>query len=132
MLKRFTLPGDELESAVLATLWEGGTFSIRGLHDRIGEPRGVVYTTIAKVVDRLRAKRLIQRERSGKTFVYRARIAREDVERALAQKAVNRLLGSTPRAAAAALVDAIDAINPALIDELERAVAARRRSKDGT
>lgn len=132
MYKRFTLPGDELESAVLAALWEGSTFSIRELHDHIGEPRGVVYTTIAKVVDRLRAKGLIQRERSGKTFVYRARIAREDVERALARKAVNRLLGSTPRAAAAALVDAIDAVDPQLLDELERAVAARRRPKHGT
>jgi hypothetical protein len=32
----------------------------------------------------------------------------------------------------AALVDAVDAVDPKLLDELERIVLARRRSKDGT
>jgi predicted transcriptional regulator len=90
-----------------------------------------VYTTIAKVIDRLRGKGLIQRERHGKAFVYRARIAQETVERARAKAAVSRLLGPAPRAAVAALVDAVDAVDPKLLDELERAVAARRRSKRG-
>jgi hypothetical protein len=31
----------------------------------------------------------------------------------------------------AALVDAVDAVDPKLLDELERAVAARRRLKRG-
>jgi BlaI family transcriptional regulator, penicillinase repressor len=44
---------------------------------------------------------------------------------------VSRLLGPAPRAAMAALVDAVDAVNPQLLDELERAVAAHRRSKRG-
>jgi predicted transcriptional regulator len=90
-----------------------------------------VYTTIAKVIDRLRGKGLIQRERNGKAFVYRARIAPEEVERARAQDAISRLLGPTPRAAVAALVDAVDAVDPKLLDELERAVTAHRRSKRG-
>jgi hypothetical protein len=54
------------------------------------------------------------------------------VESARAKQAVSRLLGATPRAAVAALVDAVDAFDPQLLDELERAVNARRRSKRGT
>jgi len=84
------------------------------------------------VIDRLHGKGLIQRERHGKAFRYRAKVAREDVERARAQVAVSRLLGPAPRAAVAALVDAVDAVDPKLLDELERAVAARRRAKRGT
>lgn len=128
---RFRLPADDLEYAVLAELWKLGTASVRDLHERVGIPQHLVYTTTAKVVDRLREKGLIQRQRKGNAFLYRPRAAREEVERARARSAVARLLGSTPRAAVAALVEAVDAVDPALLDELEQAVAARRRSKDG-
>lgn len=127
----YRLPADDLEYAVLAELWQLGAASVRELHDRLGVRQGLVYTTTAKVVDRLRDKGLIQRHRKGNAFVYRARVAREEVERARARNAVNRLLGATPRAAVAALVEAVDDVDPALLDELERAVQARRRAKDG-
>jgi predicted transcriptional regulator len=128
----FQLPADELEYEVLSKLWELGAASVRELHEHLGEPAGRVYTTIAKVIDRLRAKGLIQRQRRGKAFVYRPRVAQPDVENARARQAVSRLLGATPRAAVAALVDAVDAFDPQLLDELERAVNARRRAKRGT
>jgi predicted transcriptional regulator len=128
----FQLPSDELEYVVLTKLWDLGSASVRDVHGELERPGGLVYTTIAKVIDRLHGKGLIQRERHGKAFLYRARVAREDVERARAQIAVSRLLGPAPRAAVAALVDAVDAVDPKLLDELERAVAARRRAKRGT
>jgi predicted transcriptional regulator len=130
-MKSFVLPADELEYAVLTKLWELGAASVRDVHGQLDRPEALVYTTIAKVIDRLRDKGLIQRERHGRAFVYRARIARELVERARAQDAVSRLLGPAPHAAVAALVDAVDAVDPKLLDQLERAVAAHRRSKRG-
>lgn len=125
------LPGDELEYVVLTKLWELGTASVRDVHGQLSEADGLVYTTIAKVIDRLRGKGLIQRERHGKAFLYRARIDRQQVERARAQDAVSRLLGPAPHAAVAALVDAVDSVDPKLLDELERAVSAHRSSKRG-
>src|SRR2546428_2047871 len=56
-------PGGELEHAVLAALWELEGASAPELHARVGEPRGIVYTTTAKVLDRLHAKRLVRRVR---------------------------------------------------------------------
>lgn len=131
-MESFLLPSDDLEYAVLSKLWDLGSASVRDLHGQLDQPAGLVYTTIAKVIDRLRGKGLIQRERHGKAFVYRARIAREKVERARARDAMSRLLGPRPRLAVAALVDAVDGVDPRLLDELERAVAAHRRSKRGT
>jgi predicted transcriptional regulator len=131
-MKSFLLPADELEYAVLAKLWELGAASVRELHEQLGKPAGRVYTTTAKVIDRLRTKGLIQRQRRGNAFVYRPRVAQPEVESARAKQAVSRLLGATPRAAVAALVDAVDDLDPRLLDELERAVNARRRSKRGT
>lgn len=130
-MKSFRLPADDLEYTVLRQLWQLGAASVRDLHQRLGAPEGLVYTTTAKVVDRLREKGLIQRQRKGNAFLYRSRVAPEEVERARARNAVTRLLGSTPHAAVAALVEAVDAVDPALLEELERAVAVRRRAKRG-
>ncbi len=126
----FRLPSDELEYDVLAKLWELGTGSIRDLHDQLGQA-GLGYSTTAKVVERLRDKGLIERYLSGYLFIYRPRVARDEVESARARKAVSRLFGAAPHAAVAALVDAVDAVDPSLLDELERLIIARRRSKDG-
>ena len=130
-MAHFRLPSDELEYAVLAELWRLGTASVRELHESLGAPKGLVYTTTAKVVDRLREKDLIQRQRKGNAFLYRARVAPEAVERARARNTVARLLGSAPRAAIAALVEAVDSVDPELLEELEQAVAARRKAKHG-
>jgi predicted transcriptional regulator len=132
-MKKFRLPSDDLEYDILARLWEVGVGSVRELHEQLGERDGLVYTTTAKVVDRLREKGLIERQPRGRAFIYRPRVAREEVENARARKAVNRLFGAAPapHAAVAALVDAVDAVDPKLLDELERIVIARRRSKDG-
>ena len=131
-MKRLSLPGGDLEYAVLAKLWELGIASAREIHNQVGEPAGLVYTTTAKVLDRLHDKALVTRERRGKAFIYQARIARDVVERARARTTLSRLLGSRPHAAVATLVDAVESIDPKLLDELERAVAARRRSRRGT
>ena len=130
-MSSFRLPSDDLEYTVLSQLWELGSATVREMHILLGEPDGLVYTTTAKVIDRLHDKGLIQRERHGKAFVYRARVAREVVDQARARDTVGRLLGPRPHAAVAALVDAVGAVDPQLIDELERAVAVHRRSKHG-
>jgi len=133
-MSRFRLPSDDLEYDILSLLWKRGSGTVRELHDELGERQGLAYTTTAKVVDRLREKGLIERQQHGKTFIYQPRVAREEVESARAHKVVSRLFGGipAPHAAVAALVDAVDAVDPKLLDELERLVKARRRSKDGT
>jgi BlaI family transcriptional regulator, penicillinase repressor len=132
-VSKLRLPGGDLEYAVLVKLWELGTASARDIHDRVGEPVGLVYTTITKVLDRLHEKGLVSRKRRSKAFSYRAKIARDVVDQARARTALSRLLGSRPRAAVATLVAAVESIDPKLLDELERVVAARRRtSRHGT
>ena len=131
-MSKYRLPADDLEYSALSVLWELGTASVRALHERLGVPAGRVYTTTAKVVDRLREKGLITRERVAGGFVYRPAVDRLDIERARARQLVTRLLGSTPRAAVATLVDAVDEIDPVLLKELERAIRAKRSRKDGT
>jgi BlaI family transcriptional regulator, penicillinase repressor len=131
MKSQFRLPGGDLEYAVLAKLWELGSASARDIHTQVGEPQGLVYTTTAKVLDRLHAKRLVSRERKGLAFIYRPRVARTLVDNARARELLIRLFGPAPHSAAATLIDAVESLDPKLLDELAEAIAGRRRSKHG-
>jgi predicted transcriptional regulator len=127
--RQVPIPGGRLEYAVLATLWTAGRLTAREIHERVGGPLDLVYTTTTRVLDRLHAKGLVDRRRRDGVFVYKAAIARSDVERARISQTLGALFGAQPRPAMASLVDAIEALDPALLDELARTVAARRRSR---
>jgi BlaI family transcriptional regulator, penicillinase repressor len=131
MSKPVPLPGGDLEARVLETLWELDKATAREVHGRIGLPANLAYTTIATVLDRLHAKGLVRREREGKAFVYFPKVKKDVLDRARARDVINRLLGQDQKPAIAALVDAVESIDPELLDELARQVAARRRTRRG-
>jgi len=123
------LPGGRLEYAVLVAVWEGGSVTVRELHERVGEPLGLVYTTTARVLDRLHAKRLVERVKEGKVFRYRAGAARQEIERARLTRTLSSVLAEGPRPALATLVEVIEQIDPGLLDELSVTINALRRSR---
>ena len=130
-MPNYHLPAEDLEYAVLSLLWDLRAASVRELYERLGAPAGHVYTTTAKVVDRLREKGLIKRRREGNTFVYSPAVDRREVERVRARSLVGRFLGGAPHAAVAALVEAVDEFSPDLLEELERAIKTRRSPEHG-
>ena len=126
------LPGGDLEYAVWQSVCELGTASARDVLGQVGETDGLAYTTIATVLGRLHAKGLLARKRKQMAFVYSPRIARRVIELARVRESLQRLLRPARRPAVATLVEAIESLDPGLLDELERVVAARRRTRDGS
>ena len=126
------LPGGELEYAVLFSVYDLSIASVRDVHRRVGKIRGLAYTTIAKVLERLRIKALVGRERKGMTLVYYPLVDRKVIELARARMSLSKLLASDLRPAVATLVEAMDSLDAKLIDELERAVAAHRGKSNGS
>ena len=127
-----SVPGGTLEHAVLVALWNLGQASVRDVHARVGRPTRLAYTTIAKVLDRLYAKGLVSRKRSGRRFVYVPQGEREAVELARASRTLRQLLAPEPQPAIATLVEAMDDIDPELLDELARAIKAHRSGHRGS
>jgi predicted transcriptional regulator len=123
------LPGGTLEYGVLVALWTGGTLSAREVHERTGGPLGLVYTTTTKVLERLHVKGLVERRRRDGIFVYKTKVDRTEIDRARFSRSLTDLFGDKQRPAVAALVEAMESLDPSLVDELEAAVAARRRPR---
>lgn len=124
-------PGGDLELALLRALWKRGPASARDLHEILGPERGIVYTTVAKVLDRLHEKHLVARTRLGRAYVYEATASQSRIQRALAGDLVDRLLGGSPQPAMVALVDALADHDPGCLDELAALIEAKRGGGDG-
>ncbi len=131
VVEKMRLPGGELEYAVLYSVCDLNVASVRDVHKKVGNVRGLAYTTIAKVLERLHMKALVTRERKGTAFVYCPKVDRKVIELARARLSLSKLLTSDLAPAVATLVEAMESMDSTLIDELERAVAARRGKQNG-
>lgn len=125
------LPGGDLERALLTALWARREATARELYDDIGGPGRIVYTTVAKVLDRLVDKGMVRRRRSGRAYTYSAVARQEETQRAMARGLIEQLADGGPRPAIAALVGALEDVSPDLLDELAAELEARRRRRDG-
>src|SRR5262249_22822375 len=95
----------------------------------VGAPLGLVYTTTARVLDRLHAKQLVERVKEGKAFRYRASAPRHEIERARLTRTLSSVLAEGTRPALATLVEVIEEIDAGLLDELTLTIDALRRSR---
>ena len=127
------IPGGALEDAVLQWLWTHGPATVRQVHDAVGLPRGIAYTTVGRVLDRLADKGLLLRSRQGRRNRYATAWERRAVVQASIRSRLGELLRGDPAPAAAALLGAVGEIDAALLDELATLVEARRKGgTDGT
>src|SRR5215470_12534446 len=80
----------ELERGILAIAWEHGEISVRDACERLAS--AVAYTTVMTTMDRLFKKRLLERRKAGRAFLYSAAATRNEMEGAVATELVQSLL----------------------------------------
>jgi predicted transcriptional regulator len=112
----------QLERAVLQVLWDSpAPVSARdvltALTQRDTSQRELAVTTVLTVLDRLRRKGLVRRERDGRAHLYQASVSREDYVADLMLDA----LGQAPDRSAA-LTRFLGGVSPADTDHLRRAL----------
>ncbi|MGH9715885.1 MAG: BlaI/MecI/CopY family transcriptional regulator [Candidatus Acidiferrales bacterium] len=96
--RRSVLDLAPLELDCMNTLWPLGEATVREIRDRLAERRARAYTTIMTIMDRLARKGIVERHKSGRKYVYRARLSAEEARtHALAQVLENFFGGSKER-----------------------------------
>jgi BlaI family penicillinase repressor len=95
----------DFELDLMAHFWEHDQLSAPALFEELGESRGVTYSTIKTIVDRLEAKGAIKRVDSrGKTILYRAAVSRDRVRKPLVKTFLRRVFGDDLRPLFAQLI----------------------------
>src|SRR5215469_6877488 len=117
-----------LEAKLMDKLWQGGPGKVRDVMAQLDGPM-LAYTTVMTTLNRLCAKGLLEREKSGLAFVYKPACSRQQWDRASAEDSLAPYLNK-PRGRVelliSCLIEAAGAEDPAILDEMERKIQAKR------
>jgi predicted transcriptional regulator len=120
-----------LESRVLDALWTlNAPAAVRDLQPLF---TGTAYTTLMTTLDRLHRKGVLERDKVGRAFVYRHRWPRRDLIARMAGEQLGAIIAPDPalQPLVSFFVDAVTRRDAAVLGELERMIADRRRSGKG-
>jgi predicted transcriptional regulator len=118
-----------LEVQVLEAVWrEARSVTVRDIQPTFP---GCAYTTLMTTLDRLHKKGVLERTKVGRAFSYVHRFERPEVERRLAARSIEELLGAASGRRAlepllSCFVDAVGERDLLLLDDLERILKAKR------
>lgn len=112
----------DAEFDVLRALWDGGPGTVREVMQHLPERRrGVAYTTVQTLLNRLEQKDFVTSDKSDLAHVFRAKLTRERVRRARLKSLVGQLYDGAAGALALHLVKT-QKLSRAEIAELHRLV----------
>lgn len=115
----------ELESEVMSQLWEKPDVTAKEIHSRL-QNRNLALTTILTILERLRRKGLVDRERRGRSFVFQPAVGRGDFEAQVTRDVLQGLLKESSRPILNTFVDLV-ASDEALLDELELLIQEKKK-----
>jgi len=118
----------KLERQVLDETWRSGEVTVREVYTAFGE--NVAYTTLMTTLDRLYKKKLLQRRKDGRAFLYSPAVSRAEFEHGIREDVIDGLLGRGAEGVEpvlACIVDAVSERDRELLDELDRLIKQKRR-----
>jgi predicted transcriptional regulator len=69
----------DLEAVVMERVWDHqDPVTVREVYEDLTQHRQIAYTTVMSTMDNLHRKRWLKRQRSGKAYLYRASMSREE------------------------------------------------------
>jgi predicted transcriptional regulator len=118
----------KLERQVLDEAWRCGEVSVRDVF--IAFKEAVAYTTLMTTLDRLYKKKLLERRKDGRAFLYSPSLSQEEFEHGIREDVIDGLLGHGAEGiepVLACIVDTVSERDRELLDELERLVKEKKR-----
>lgn len=115
-----------LQPEVMRIVWKLGEATVDDVRTLQPEGSRSAYTTVQTVLNRLVDRGLLERQRRGKAFVYRARYEESEL---LARSIGERLAGASGSVRREALLSLVDELDAAEVDELARYANRVRRAR---
>ncbi len=117
-----------LEQQVLNEAWRRGELSVREVYVSFEEK--IAYTTLMTTLDRLFKKKLLERRKDGRAFLYSPAVSRQEFEHGIREDVIDGLLGQGAEGVEpvlACIVDTVSDRDRELLDELDRLVKEKKR-----
>ena len=118
----------DAELDILNVLWRLGPSTVRQAHEELAELKQWQYATTLKLMQIMAGKGLLERDDSERSHVYRPAVAREDTQRQLVGRLIDRAFAGS---VGSLLLGALDA-RPASkreLDQLRQLIDERAKGK---
>lgn len=119
-------PLSSLQLAVLRALWARGEASVAQVQHDLRPAHDLAPTTVATLLSRLEHQGVLTHRAEGRTFLYRALLAEEDVRRSMVSDLADRLFQGDVTALVSQLLDD-RAVNAAELERLRALIEKRAR-----
>lgn len=86
----------ETETEIMELLWTMERVTVRDIYEVINQRRGIAYTTILTIMNRLKKKKLLRAESTGKTYFYTPVLSREQLIAQMTHKVIDSLIDEFP------------------------------------
>lgn len=119
----------KLERQVLDQAWRLGEVSVRDIYLVFEE--SIAYTTLMTTLDRLHKKKLLDRRKDGRAFLYAPAVSRDEFEHGIREDVIDGLLGGGAEGiqpVLACIVDTVSETDRELLDELDRLIKEKKRA----
>ena len=118
----------DAELAILRVLWDRGPSTVRKVAEVMG--RESAYTTVLKLLQIMTGKRLVRRDESARTHVYRVARSERATQRELVRDLADRAFGGS---AARLVMQALAAkkASPEELAEIRELLAEQARKREG-
>ncbi len=115
----------DLEAAVLAVLWQHGEMTTPAVHEAVGRPRDLAYTTILTVLQRLTKKGLVVRREGPRSHLYAPALTKEQFAELRGESLASAFVAIGTSGVAAFLAEA-ERLDPEMVNLLRKRLRARR------
>jgi len=117
----------DLQLRIMKVLWARGEATVAEVLDNLDDDdASLAYTTIATMLRKMETRGLVTHRIEGRPFIYKAKVAAEEVSRGLADHLVDRLFEGSLLEAVQHLLTTRE-VSRAELRELERLIAERKK-----
>ncbi len=118
----------DLQLQIMRVLWKRGEASVSQVLEDLGRGTQLAYTTVATMLRKMEIRDLVRHRVAGRTFIYRAAVAEEQVSRRMTDHLLDRLFQGSLAGMVSHLLSTHE-VSEEELGELERLIAKRRRGQ---
>ena len=118
----------DLQLKILKILWECHEGAVSVVHDSLGGSAQFAYTTVATMLRKMEGRGLVTHREEGRSFIYRAKVAAEEVSRRMSDHLVDRLFEGSLTEVMSHLLTTRE-VSRKELGELERLIAERKKKR---
>ena len=116
----------DLQLKIMKVLWERGEAAVGDVLQALGADSDLAYTTVATMLRKMEARRLVEHVSEGRRFLYRAAVSPDAVTRSMADDLLERLFEGRLSDLLSHLLSTRE-VSREELRELERLIAERKR-----